>query len=132
MRPFPLLSVDFHSRRGAETLSGVDILLTNPSHVHIPTPPPPSSLGSQGSRRTPFRVPYTKLQELQSSLLLRDVVAPLENRGLIVETLSAGSRKWQGVIRLPERTADGAWEERSQRIERIREQQGIYIRLDLK
>ncbi|OAX40426.1 Nucleotidyltransferase [Rhizopogon vinicolor AM-OR11-026] len=126
---FDLELVDSY-RRGAPSFSGVDILLTHPSHVHVPTPPPPSSLVTQIGR-TPFRVSYTKLREAQDSLLLRDVVVPLESRGLIVETLSTGSRKWQGVIRLPERTADGAWEERSHRIERIRDQQGLYIRLDL-
>ena len=75
---------------------------------------------------------YTKLREAQDSLLLHDVVSPLENRGLIAETLFAGCRKWQGIIRLPEMTTDGAWEERSERIERIREQHGLYIRLDLR
>lgn len=130
-RPVPLLRVDFHSRRGAQTFLGIDALLTHPSHVHVPTPPPLSNL-VQGSRKTPFRVTYTKLREAQESLLLHDVVLPLESRGLIAETLTAGSRKWQGIIRLPERTVDGPWEERSQRMERICEQQGLYIRLDLR
>ncbi|KAG1751118.1 hypothetical protein EDB19DRAFT_1675431 [Suillus lakei] len=118
-------------RRGAQSLLGVDIMLTHPSHVHVPTPPPKNGSVTRGINRAPFRMPYTKQREVQDSLLLRDVAFPLESRGLIAETLSPGSRKWQGVIRLPETTADGTWEERSQRIERIREQQGLYIRLDL-
>ncbi|KAG1746034.1 uncharacterized protein EDB91DRAFT_1246158 [Suillus paluster] len=118
-------------RRGAHSFMGADILLTHPSHVHVPTPPLKNGSVTQGSGGAPFRMSYTKLRETQESLLLRDVVSPLESRGLIAETLSAGSRKWQGVIRLPENTTNGTWEERAQRIERIREQQGLYILLDL-
>ncbi|KAG2102255.1 uncharacterized protein F5147DRAFT_707844 [Suillus discolor] len=118
-------------RRGAQSFLGVDIMLTHPSHVHVPTPPSKNGSVAQGINRTPFHTSSRKLREVQDSLLLRDVVFPLEGRGLIAETLSPGSKKWQGVIRLPERTVDGTWEERSQRIERIHEQQGLYIRLDL-
>ncbi|KAG2066693.1 Nucleotidyltransferase [Suillus decipiens] len=118
-------------RRGARSFFGVDIMLTHPSHVHVPTPPSKNGSISQGMNSVPFRTSSKKLREAQDSLLMRDVVCPLESRGLIVEALSQGSRRWQGVIRLPERTADGAFEERSQRIERIREKQGLYIRLDL-
>ncbi|KAG2051587.1 Nucleotidyltransferase [Suillus hirtellus] len=118
-------------RRGARSFLSVDIMLTHPSHVHVPTPPSKNGSVAQGISRTPFHTSSRKLREVQDSLLLRDVVFPLESRGLIAETLSPGSKKWQGVIRLPERTVDGTWEERSQRIERIREQQGLYIRLDL-
>lgn len=118
-------------RRGAQSFLGVDIMLTHPSHVHVPTPPSKNGSVAQGINRTPSHTSSRKLREVQDSLLLRDVVFPLESRGLIAETLSPGSKKWQGVIRLPERTVDGTWEERSQRIERIREQQGLYIRLDL-
>ncbi|KAG1906751.1 uncharacterized protein F5891DRAFT_1003591 [Suillus fuscotomentosus] len=118
-------------RRGARSFLGVDIMLTHPSHVHVPTPPSKNGSVAQGISRTRFHTSSRKLREVQDSLLLRDVVFPLESRGLVVETLSPGSKKWQGVIRLPERTVDGTWEERSQRIERIREQQGLYIRLDL-
>ncbi|KAG2338457.1 Nucleotidyltransferase [Suillus weaverae] len=118
-------------RRGAQSFLGVDIMLTHPSHVHVPTPPSKNGSVTQGINRAPFRTSSRKLREAQDSLLLRDVAFPLESRGLIAETLSQGSNKWQGVIRLPERTVDGTWEERYQRIERIREQQGLYIRLDL-
>ncbi|KAG1822714.1 uncharacterized protein BJ212DRAFT_1477129 [Suillus subaureus] len=118
-------------RRGAQSFPGVDIMLTHPSHVHVPTPPSKNGSVTQGINSAPFRTPSRKLREAQNSLLFRDVVFPLESRGLVAETLLLGSKKWQGVIRLPERTVDGTWEERSQRIERIREQQGLYIRLDL-
>lgn len=118
-------------RRGAQSLLGVNIMLTHPSHVHVPTPPSKNGSVTQGINSVPFRTLSRKLREAQDSLLFRDVVSPLESRGLVAETLFLGSKKWQGVIRLPERTVDGTWEERSQRIERIREQQGLYIRLDL-
>lgn len=116
-------------RRGAQSFLGVDIMLTHPSHVHVPTPPSKNGSVTHGINKTPFRT--RKLRELQDSPLLRDVVFPLESRGLIAETLSPGPSKWQGIIRLPGRTVDGTWEDRYQRIERIREQQGLYIRLDL-
>jgi DNA polymerase beta len=118
-------------RRGAQSFLGVDIMLTHPSHVHVPTPSSKNGSITQGINSASLRTASRKLREAQDSLLLRDIIFPLESRGLVAETLSAGSKKWQGIIRLPERTTDGTWEERSQRIERIREQQGLYIRLDL-
>lgn len=118
-------------RRGAQSFLGVDVMLTHPSHVHVPTPPSKNGSVTQGINKAPFRMSYSKIRETQDSPLLHDVVFPLESRGLIAETLSSGSKKWQGIIRLPGRTADGTWEDRSQRIERIREQQGLYTRLDL-
>lgn len=116
-------------RRGAQSFLGVDIMLTHPSYVHVPTPPSKNGSATHGINKTPFRA--RKLREVQDSPLSSDVVFPLESRGFIAETLSAGPNKWQGIIQLPGRTIDGTWEDRSQRIERIREQRGLYTRLDL-
>jgi hypothetical protein len=121
---------NLNSRRGAQSFLGVDIMLTHPSYVHVPTPPSKNGSATHGINKTPFRT--RKLREVQDSPLSSDVVFPLESRGLIAETLSAGPNKWQGIIQLLGRTVDGTWEDRSQRIERIREQRGLYTRLDLK
>lgn len=116
-------------RRGAQSFLGVDIMLTHPSYVHVPTPPSKNGSVTHGINKTPFRT--RKLREVQDSPFSSGVVLPLESRGLIAETLSPGPNKWQGIIRLPGRTVDGTWEDRSQRIERIHEQRGLYTRLDL-
>lgn len=63
---------------------------------------------------------------------MQEVVIPLQRRGLIAATLSAGVRKWQGVVRLPERDEDGGWGERSERVKLVEDNKGLFRRMDLK
>lgn len=50
---------------------------------------------------------------------------------MIAATLSEGEAKWQGVVRLPERTDDG-WGERVVRTEGIKRGEGVFRRMDIR
>lgn len=63
---------------------------------------------------------------------MQEIVKPLEQRGLIAATLSAGVRKWQGVVRLPERDEGGSWGERIERVRLVQANNGLFRRMDLK
>lgn len=123
-----LLSV---SRRGAPTSGDMDVILFHPSHVHIPIPqePPPGSKTTVSGKANTTKM--TKAERL-SSMLLNDVVKPLETTGLIAATLSSGVKKWQGVVRIPERDEYGKWGNRSKRVKQVEGNKGVFRRMDLK
>jgi len=116
----------------------MDIILFHPTHVHVPTPhiPPSAALSKRNNTGTSTlsSKPGSKITkaERESSPLIQDVVQPLTKRGLIAATLSTGARKWQGVVRLPERDEDGEWESRSERVKSVKADQGLFRRVDLK
>lgn len=116
----------------------MDMILFHPTHVHVPTPnishssafstrniTGTSPLSSKsGSRMTKA--------EREASPLIKDVVQPLTQGGLIAATLSTGARKWQGVVRLPEKDKDGQWELMSERLKLVKADKGFFRRMDLK
>ncbi|KII90625.1 hypothetical protein PLICRDRAFT_157876 [Plicaturopsis crispa FD-325 SS-3] len=122
-------------RRGAPTSEDIDIVLFHPSHVHVPTPSASSKIATtnRGRQTIAFRTAYTRLAQRSESPLLQEVVEPLRERGLMADTLSCGVRKWQGVVMLPEQSADpnNKWGERGARLKRIRDGKGVYRRMDL-
>lgn len=60
-----------------------------------------------------------------------DVISPLESRGLVAETLAANPQRWKGIIRVPQRTEDGMWEDCTERLRQIREKEGHYGQLQI-
>lgn len=120
------------------------MVLFHPSHVHIPTPPPrgpkPLSKRSIPGKTPNGATPSNHLvagkgtaDERRNSPLMRDVVHPLENKGLIAGSLNEGLRKWQGVVRLPERSIKkGLWKSRLGRLRYIQALEGEFRRVDLK
>jgi DNA polymerase beta len=113
----------------------MDIILFHPSHVHVPTPQvPPSSLLSKRviGGTSPLASKAATKTERESSPLIQEVVIPLQRRGLIAATLSTGVRKWQGVVRLPERDQVDEWGDRSERVKSIEADKGLFRRMDLK
>jgi DNA polymerase beta len=125
------------SRRGSTSLSDVDVALLHPNHVYIPTPSPPSPVSKPNSKRvttarlkSAFQSKYTSVAERDQSILLKDVVQPLESRGLIAATISSGTQKWQGIVRVPQKNGD--WEPDWQRKDGIAQHLGKFRRMDLK
>ena len=92
----------------------------------------------------PFFQVYTYAAQRCASLLLQDVVRPLQAAGLLAATLAEGTRKWRGVSLLPLRadasassnggdnTLGGEWQEIGHRVRDLRATRGKYVRLDLK
>ena len=109
----------------------MDVILFHPSHVHVPIPqePPPNSKTTV-SRKVTTKQP-TKA-ERGASILLNDIVKPLEKMGLMAATFSSGVKKWQGVVRIPKRDEHGDWENRSKRVQQVEGNEGDFRRMDLK
>lgn len=122
-------------RRGAATSSDIDIIILHPNHVHVPVPnisPPKPSL------KPPPRIGTSVLLfkfikgEDKMSPLHTDIVPTLENRGLVAAFLTKGPRKWQGIVRVPERDENGVWVSIRERLQGIAEKTGAFKRLDIR
>lgn len=131
-------------RRGFETFpaSTIELMLRHPLFVHVPAPnlPPPSSQSPKlsapstrhGRKSVAFRsTSYSSVEARSSSLLAKEVVKPLEDRGLIAATLNCSPCKWQGIVRLPTKDTTGTWIDRALRLDDIKNNQGDYRHLDL-
>ncbi|KAF5343216.1 hypothetical protein D9758_013424 [Tetrapyrgos nigripes] len=129
-------------RRGFPISSFMSVILLHPSYVHVPYPkvPPPfpdsgKTETRSGRRLMPFREKFTKLAVKSQSLLIGQIVPHLRDRGLMADTISLGSKKWVGMIRVPEAGDQGVDDTaimvRRKRRERIDEMQGQYRRLEL-
>lgn len=134
---FSLYLIILSSRRGRHTSGDIDVIIFHPSHVHVPTPniPPPSINALRkisGLSTVASKVSKPTKAERESSPLSQGIVQPLEQRGLIAATLSTGVRRWQGVIRVPEKSEDGSWGKRIDRIKKVESEQGVFRRMDLK
>ncbi|KAI0064124.1 Nucleotidyltransferase [Artomyces pyxidatus] len=123
-------------RLGAPHLSEVELLFTNPSYVHVPTPHRSSpdiksktSLGS-GALPLPFRVSNPTAQQRAESPFVKEIVQPLMHTGLLAASLRPGPYKWQGMSLLPSRDGE-AWSEAGDRLRDLRAARGTYMRLDL-
>ncbi|KAL5520081.1 hypothetical protein ACEPAG_1741 [Sanghuangporus baumii] len=92
-------------RRGLPTCSDIDIIFFHPSCVYVPRPGEKMSNGSSSlvstSKRRGRPMKNGKSPEEKQETLLRElIIAPLERAGILAATLSEGSRKWQGIVRI--------------------------------
>lgn len=78
-----------------------------------------------------IRAEYVKETD-KTSLLHSEVVPKLGDRGLLAAHLTQGSRKWHGIVRVPEKDEQGAWRSRREHLKGIANRQGTFARLDLK
>ncbi|KAG6332478.1 hypothetical protein ID866_6612 [Astraeus odoratus] len=70
-------------------------------------------------------------QFAESTPLFFDVTSPLVGRGLVAETVAAGPHRWRGIIRLPQRSEGGHWEDRAERLKQIKDREGRYSQLEI-
>jgi DNA polymerase beta len=104
----------------------------HPRHVHVPVPnisPPQLSLKSRIFNKA-IRAVYVRAEDKKSSPLHNDVVPSLTERGILAASLSEGPKKWQGIVRIPEK--DELDNGRHHRLAAIAEGTGTYKRIDLK
>ena len=105
--------------------------------------PEKTRVRTRGRQHVPFLQVYSLVAQRQTSLLLQDVVRPLEAAGLLAATLTSDQYKWRGVALIPQRTSvhadidtngplSDAWQEVGDRMRDIRATRGKYVRLDLR
>ncbi|KIJ17629.1 hypothetical protein PAXINDRAFT_129848 [Paxillus involutus ATCC 200175] len=144
------ISGDF--RRGSSSAPHITLLVLH-SHPDTIIPPadPPTSLPSNSeatSHSSPLkptkpRPPFTSDRSHNAHInsrpnaspLFTEIIAPLESRGLVAATLSAGVRKWIGVVRIPEHGAnangDDEWQGRAKRMQGVQSGEGKFRRMEI-
>jgi len=50
---------------------------------------------------------------------------------MVAATLAANLQRWKGIIRIPQRTKKGDWEDRTERLKQIEEKEGHYGELQI-
>ena len=102
-------------------------MLLHPSYVHISTP-------DAKQTTVPFKKSKSRItaEEKALSPLQADVLEPLQRQGILADTLTTGPQKWQGIVRIPQRNAEGKWETQQQRVEAVKSMEGSFKRADLK
>ena len=78
-----------------------------------------------------IRIEYVRHTDKEFSPLYNDVLPTLEERGLLAAYMMKGTKKWQGIVRLPEKDEQGDWGSRRDRLEGIENGLGTFRRLDL-
>jgi len=116
------------SRRGSPTSSDISILLLHPNHVHVPVP---SIAPPQVAAKKSTRAKYVRLGDKALSPLHNDAVPVLEQHGLLAANLSLGLRKWQGIVRVPEKDGKGQWLNWRERLRAIEDGTGTFRRLKI-
>ncbi|KAF9220891.1 hypothetical protein BS17DRAFT_820090 [Gyrodon lividus] len=142
------ISGDF--RRGASSAPHITLLVlhSQPDTVIPPSHPPPSpSLNSEVTSYTikpkklppPFAIGLSHNAHANScsdaSPLSTEIISPLECRGLVAATISAGVRKWVGIMRVPERggnvNEDDVWQGRGERVQCVEIGKGEFRRTEI-
>jgi hypothetical protein len=125
-----------NSRRGELTLSfPIELLFIDKDSTDpILTPPHPSTLKPPGPMKPtrtklPFSQPYLTVGLWKSSTIFKKIVKPLENLGVVSDTISRGVNVWQGWMRLPNK--DGCWESRRDRLDGIQKVDGTFKRANI-
>ncbi|KAK7468960.1 hypothetical protein VKT23_003459 [Stygiomarasmius scandens] len=130
-------------RRGFPISSSITLMLLHPSYVHIPYPDVSSPFSEaakeksarRGRVQVAFRESFTKMAAKSQSLLVSQIIPCLEERGLLADTVSIGTKKWIGIVRVPEVDDEGvdsnAIMARRKRRDKIRKMQGGYRKLEI-
>jgi len=127
------------SRRGDQELSCLEFLVVGNSDSDVPhsrrapTMPLISPVPKKRSRPSiPFYQSQTSIGDREASQLLKEVIDPLSDLGILSGSLNSSAFKWQGWIRIPSKSEDNVWENRLKRQEGVEAQTGTFIRADFK
>ncbi|KAK0464212.1 uncharacterized protein EV420DRAFT_1328038 [Desarmillaria tabescens] len=122
-------------RRNFPFSSEIDLILLHPSFDIAPQPPPPPEKALQFPRKGRAEKVYGRYAQKQfgsKSPLLTTVIPTLKVQGLIAkEVKMSGGDKWDGIVRVPEFSADGQPESLESRVNAIKRKEGRYRRLTI-
>ncbi|KAK0202054.1 hypothetical protein DFS33DRAFT_1351717, partial [Desarmillaria ectypa] len=121
-------------RRNFPFSSEIDLILLHPSFNIIPLPPPPDKTlrFPRKGRADKVYGKYAQKQFGSKSPLLTTVIPTLKVQGLIAkEVKMSGADKWDGIVRVPEFSADGQPESLESRVSAIKRKEGRYRRLTI-
>ena len=144
-----VLGADFHlsfSRRGIGSAHHIVLIVLHPQSTGIFPPEGSPSVDSTIKQRSKYDIipspfashPETKVKSKglpDTATFSTEIISPLECRGLLATTITAGAQKWDGIIRIPERTKSEAegngWETRAERIEGVQKREGQFFSAEI-
>lgn len=124
-------------RRSQPSSEGITLLIAHPFDTELTPPKESYDATKKPPKLRPtqfFAVGDTFVhfsQNVHNTALFLDVVSPLESRGLVAASFAGGPQRWRGIVRVPERVESGEWEERTERLNGIKLQQGHYARVGI-
>ena len=134
------------SRRGTVNAQHIVLVILHPQTTGIFPPEGPPSIDSTIKQRSkydsipsPFAShPETKVKSKglpDTATFSTEIISPLECRGLLATTIAAGAQKWDGIIRVPERTETekegNGWEARTERIQGVQKREGQFFSAEI-
>lgn len=140
-----VLGNDFHissSRRGTASAQHITLIVLHPQTTGIFPPEGAPSIDTTIKQRPKYDIipspfvnhPETKVKSKglpDTATFSTEIISPLECRGLLATTITAGAQKWDGIIRIPERTESetegNGWETRTARIQGVQKHEGQYF-----
>lgn len=137
-RDFDLAS----SRRGTASAQHIALIVLHPQTTGMFPPEGSPSIDSTIKQRSKYDVipssfashPETKVKSKglpDTATFSTEIISPLECRGLLATTITAGAQKWDGIIRVPQRTGanteGNGWETRTERIQGVRVREGQFF-----
>ena len=117
------------SRRGATATSQpIELLIVDKSNGPVPTPPHPSTIKPTKLLKS---MPVVRLthEDYETSALLRDIVKPLEELGVVADATIPGVNVWQGWIRVPKKSE--SWESRKERLDGVQTLNGDFCPVNI-
>ncbi|KAF8555750.1 hypothetical protein OG21DRAFT_823765 [Imleria badia] len=139
-----LLSGDF--RRGTGSAQHITLIILHPQHTGVFPPEGSPSIDSTIKQRSKYDIipspfasnPETKVKSKglpDTATFSTEIISPLECRGLLATTITAGAQKWDGIIRIPERAQSEAegngWETRAERIQGVQKCEGQFFSAEI-
>ncbi|PPR00469.1 hypothetical protein CVT24_004530 [Panaeolus cyanescens] len=122
-------------RRNVTEIPDIQLMIMHPDFVHIPLPSDPSPF-HVSETPSPIKSPPKKRtrkslfsDEKTRNYLHDDIIPLLQQRGLLVDTLSKSDSKWEGIVRLP--GPEESWGTRLQRISGIENLEGQFRRMTI-
>lgn len=141
-----LIFTFFFSRRGAASAQHVTLIVLHPQNTGIFPPEGSPSIDSTIKQRARYHIipsPFASHSETKvkskglpdTATFSTEIISPLECRGLLATTITAGTQKWDGIIRIPERTEGEAegneWETRAERIQAVQRREGRFFSAEI-
>lgn len=134
------------SRRGAGSAQHITLLILHTQSAGIFPPEGSPSIDSTIKQRSKYDIipspfashPETKVKPKglpDTTTFSTEIISPLECRGLLATTLTAGVQKWDGIIRVPKRTQSetegNGWETRAERIQAVQKYEGQFFSAEI-
>ncbi|KAF9483507.1 Nucleotidyltransferase [Pholiota conissans] len=118
-------------RRGLESFTDMEIMVSHPSFVHVPLPADlPLGFRKSKKEKVPVSKPRKRRkidEDIPTNTLHSELIPFLQKKGIVCIALSSNLLTWKGIVRLP--GTNNQWGTSSERVASIRRVDGQFRRL---